>query len=198
MAASELCDTGSTVQDIQHFSFESMGRKQASSKQALSQQARSKQALSQQASSKQALSQEARKQASSKLPIKKAKVNGHRWAVFSGDAMKTKFGLTKEDLVKHNGHLLTKKELERSRRQFVNNGLMRWMAATLCAREVLKSKGFVSLKRGTPLYEKTARFYTNPAFGFDDILDILGPIHPCLDPDDPEIIERLQNYNRID
>ena len=168
---------------VQHFAFESMGRKQASSKQALSQQARSKQARSE--------------QAPSKLQIKKVKVNGHRQEVFDGHAMKTRFGVTKEDLVMHNNHLVTKEELSTYRRRFVNNGLLRWMAATLCARKVLKLKGFVSLKRDTPLYEKTVSFYNNAAFGLDDIFDILGHSHPCLDPDDLEIIERLQHYNRI-
>ena len=64
----------------------------------------------------------------------------------------------------------------------------------MCARDCLKSKGFVKMEKGTPLYEKTKSFYYNPAFGFDDIMDILGPAHPALDPDDPEIIERLQKF----
>ena len=52
-----------------------MGRKQASSKRALSQQA------------------------ASQLQVKKVKAFGTRWEVWNGDAMKTKYGVTKESMI---------------------------------------------------------------------------------------------------
>ena len=103
-------------------------------------------------------------------PIKKAKVNGSRQEVFGGVAWKTRHGVTQEDLLIHNGRLITKHELDKYRRQFVNNGLARWMAATVCARMELRLKGFVSVARETSLYEKTKAFYDDPAFMADGIV----------------------------
>ena len=103
-------------------------------------------------------------------PIKKAKVNGSRQEVFGGVAWKTRHGVTQEDLLIHNGRLITKHELDKYRRQFVNNGFARWMAATVCARMELRLKGFVSVARETSLYSMTKAFYDDPSFMADGIV----------------------------
>ena len=90
-------------------------------------------------------------------PIKKAKVNGSRQEVFGGVAWKTRHGVTQEDLLIHNGRLITKHELDKYRRQFVNNGLARWMVATVYARQVLNLKGFVSVAEEMPADEPKAQ-----------------------------------------
>ena len=38
---------------------------------------------------------------------------------------------------------------------------MDWTAAVVKARKVLNIKGFVAVKRGTPLYNKAKDFYTS-------------------------------------
>ena len=84
-------------------------------------------------------------------------MSGTRQEVFHGDALKIKHRSTQEDLAIHNGRLMTKHELDQYWRQFVTNGLARWMVATVYARQVLNLKGFVSVAEEMPADEPKAQ-----------------------------------------
>jgi len=73
--------------------------------------------------------------------------------VFAGKASKSKGGLTKGDLVKSkSGKIVSKKASARGKKS-------PWIAAVAAARKALNLKGFVAIKKGSPLYNKAKQLY---------------------------------------
>merc|ERR1719355_22020 len=78
--------------------------------------------------------------------------------VFSGARVKTSGGLTKADLIRNkNGKIVSKKQQAAGKKAY--NNIKAWATAVSKARKSLALKGFVPIKKGTPLYTKTKSFY---------------------------------------
>merc|ERR1719316_1868540 len=78
--------------------------------------------------------------------------------VFRGSKAKTTGGLTKNDLVENKrGKIVSKKSAAHGKKQYAN--IKGWTAAVQKARKALNVKGFVAVKKGTPLYKKAKEFY---------------------------------------
>merc|ERR1719386_196738 len=79
--------------------------------------------------------------------------------VFRGSKAKTSSGLSKTDLVKSKtGKIVSKKQQAKGKAlyaKFAKN----WISAVQKARKALGVKGFVAIKKGTPLYTKAKEFY---------------------------------------
>merc|ERR1712226_1818100 len=69
-------------------------------------------------------------------------------AVFRGGKEKTSGGLQKKDLV------MSKTASERAKKQFKGSALHKWCTAVQAARKALGLKGFVAVKKGSPVYNK--------------------------------------------
>merc|ERR1719169_360468 len=81
---------------------------------------------------------------------KRAKV-----AVFKGSKEKTGTGLKKGDLIKSKtGKIVSKKKSALAKKNFAGSKLAKWCKAVQAARKALGVKGFVAVKKGTPLYNK--------------------------------------------
>merc|ERR1712139_442777 len=79
--------------------------------------------------------------------------------VLRGNKAKTSGGLKKSDLMKNkNGKIVSKKMSAASKKRFANT-VAPWMKAVKKARAALKLKGFVAIKKGSPLYIKAKEFY---------------------------------------
>merc|ERR1712139_507108 len=75
--------------------------------------------------------------------------------VFKGKKEKTKSGLKKSDLVMgFGGKIVSKKQSAASKK-----ALGGWLSAVAKARKALGTKGFVAIKKGSPLYTKAKSFY---------------------------------------
>ena len=73
--------------------------------------------------------------------------------VLRGSKEKTVGGLTAKDLTKNKfGKIVSKKQSARGKKN-------PWSQALSKARKALKLKGFVAIKKGTPLYSKAKEFY---------------------------------------
>merc|ERR1719230_1966109 len=73
--------------------------------------------------------------------------------VLRGKKEKTVGGLKASDLIKNkNGKVVSKKASARSKKS-------PWIAAVNAARSALKLKGFVAIKKGSPLYAKAKSLY---------------------------------------
>merc|ERR1712046_232925 len=78
--------------------------------------------------------------------------------VFRGSKAKTTGGLTASDLVKNKrGKIVSKKSLAHGKKAFAH--IKAWTAAVQKARKALNVKGFVAIKKGTPLYTKAKEFF---------------------------------------
>merc|ERR1712138_184838 len=78
--------------------------------------------------------------------------------VFRGTKAKTTGGLTKTDLVKSkSGKIVSKKSLAHGKKMYAN--IKGWTTAVQKARKALNVKGFVAVKKGTPLYKKAKEFF---------------------------------------
>merc|ERR1711937_747022 len=78
--------------------------------------------------------------------------------VFRGTKAKTVGGLTASDLVKNKrGKIVSKKSLAHGKKAYAN--IKGWTAAVQKARKALNVKGFVAVKKGTPLYKKAKEFF---------------------------------------
>merc|ERR1711862_659983 len=76
-------------------------------------------------------------------------------SVFRGTKEKTSGGLSKGDLMKNKvGKVVSKKRSAASKKNAQKNGFMKWIKAVQAARKALGVKGFVAVKKGTPLYAK--------------------------------------------
>ena len=73
--------------------------------------------------------------------------------VFRGSKAKTVGGMTAKDLTKNkHGKVVSKKRSAFSKKS-------PWIAAVAKARKALGLKGFVAIKKGSPLYKKAKEFY---------------------------------------
>merc|ERR1711904_324496 len=73
--------------------------------------------------------------------------------VLRGSKEKTTGGLTAKDLIKNKyGRIVSKKVSAKSKKS-------PWIQAVTNARNALKVKGFVAVKKGTPLYAKAKSLY---------------------------------------
>merc|ERR1711904_342692 len=79
--------------------------------------------------------------------------------VFRGSKEKTSGGLKKSDLIKNaNGKIASKKASAVAKKRF-GSTLKKWTDAVKAARKSLGLKGFVAVKKGTPLYTKAKANY---------------------------------------
>ena len=78
--------------------------------------------------------------------------------VFSGSKAKTSTGLTQGDLTRNkNGKIVSKKKSALGKKIF--SQIKGWVVAVQKARKALGLKGFVAIKKGTPLYNKAKELY---------------------------------------
>ena len=78
--------------------------------------------------------------------------------VFRGTKAKTTSGLKKTDLMKNKaGKIVSRKQNAAGKKAY--SFIKGWTAAVTKARKALGVKGFVAVKRGTPLYKKAKEFY---------------------------------------
>jgi len=95
--------------------------------------------------------------------MKKSKIAKGRLAkslVFKGTKAKTVGGLTKSDLVKNKaGKIVSKKMQAKGKALYAKGAAKKWISAVQQARKALGSKGFVAVKKGTPLYTKAKSLY---------------------------------------
>merc|ERR1712199_145306 len=93
-----------------------------------------------------------------KAVSKIAKGSRAKWVVFSGSKAKTQSGLTKSDLIRNrNGRIVSKKRSAHGKKIF--SQIKGWVVAVQKARKALGLKGFVAIKKGTPLYNKAKELY---------------------------------------
>merc|ERR1712139_463827 len=78
--------------------------------------------------------------------------------VFRGTKAKTSSGLSKSDLTKNkNGKIVSKKQSANGKKAYAN--IKGWTVAVQKARKALGVKGFVAVKKGTPLYKKAKELF---------------------------------------
>merc|ERR1719451_49083 len=78
--------------------------------------------------------------------------------VFRGSKAKTYTGLTKGDLTQNKrGKIVSKKQAANGKKNYAN--IKGWTVAVQKARKALGVKGFVAVKKGTPLYKKAKELY---------------------------------------
>merc|ERR1712036_90265 len=78
--------------------------------------------------------------------------------VFRGNKTATVGGLTKASLTKNkNGKIVSKKQSANGKKAYAH--IKGWTLAVAKARKELKIKGFLAVKKGTPLYKKAKEFY---------------------------------------
>jgi len=85
-----------------------------------------------------------------------AKGKRSKSVVFRGTKEKTTGGLTKSSLMKNKaGKVVSKKASAASKKRYAGSKIKAWTEAVAKARKALGLKGFVAVKKGTPLYTKT-------------------------------------------
>merc|ERR1712216_946510 len=78
--------------------------------------------------------------------------------VFKGSRTRTSGGLKKSDLTRNkHGKVVSAKKMQAGKKAFA--GIRAWLQACKKARAALKVKGFVAIKKGSPLYKKAKEFY---------------------------------------
>merc|ERR1711862_478550 len=93
-----------------------------------------------------------------KAVSKIAKGKMARAVVFRGTKAKTQSGLTKSDLIKNKrGKIVSKKQVANGKRAYAN--IKGWTVAVQKARKALGVKGFVAVKKGSPLYKKAKELF---------------------------------------
>ena len=81
-----------------------------------------------------------------------------RAVVFRGNKERTTGGLKKTDLMKNKrGKIVSRKQNARGKKSYA--AIKGWTMAVQKARKLLKVKGFVAVRKGTPLYTKAKEFY---------------------------------------
>ena len=94
-----------------------------------------------------------------KAVSKIAKGKMARSVVFRGTKAKTSSGLTKADLIKNKrGKIVSKKQAAHGKKVGFAN-IKGWLSAFQKARKALGVKGFVVVKKGTPLYKKAKELF---------------------------------------
>merc|ERR1711981_760129 len=93
-----------------------------------------------------------------KFVSKIAKGPRARQVVLNGTKAKTSTGLTQGDLTRNKfGKIVSKKQSARGKKIF--SQIKGWVVAVQKARKALGLKGFVPIKKGTPLYNKAKEIY---------------------------------------
>merc|ERR1719428_2194604 len=93
-----------------------------------------------------------------KAVSKIAKGRFARAVVFRGSKVKTVGGLKQTDLVKNSrGKIVSKKASASGKKKYAS--IKGWISAVQKARKALGAKGFVPIKKGSPLYNKAKEFY---------------------------------------
>merc|ERR1711959_106619 len=81
-----------------------------------------------------------------------------KMVVFRGTKAKTGSGLKKSDLMKNkNGKIVSRKQSANGKKAYAH--IKGWTVAVTKARKFLGVKGFVAVKKGSPLYKKAKEFY---------------------------------------
>ena len=81
-----------------------------------------------------------------------------KMVVFRGTKSKTGSGLKKSDLMKNkNGKIVSRKQSANGKKAYTH--IKGWTVAVTKARKFLGVKGFVAVKKGSPLYKKAKEFY---------------------------------------
>merc|ERR1712146_299991 len=81
-------------------------------------------------------------------------------SVFRGTKVKTSGGLKKADIMKNKaGKLVSRKSSAASKKRFNGSSLQKWGQAVKAARKALGLKGFVAIKKGSPVYNKAKSLY---------------------------------------
>merc|ERR1712146_77762 len=94
-----------------------------------------------------------------KAVSKIAKGRYARAVVFRGSKAKTMSGLTATDLTRNkNGKIVSKKASARGKKNYATT-VKGWIVAVQKARKALGVKGFLAIKKGTPLYQKAKELY---------------------------------------
>merc|ERR1712166_905017 len=90
--------------------------------------------------------------------MKKKRVSkiGRKFTVFKGSKAKTSGGLSKADLIKNKNGKNAYKNIKG------------WTVAVQKAKKALGVKGFIAIKKGTPVYKKAKELYTKWA---SDVLE---------------------------
>merc|ERR1712225_160179 len=87
-----------------------------------------------------------------------AKAKLAKMVVFRGTKSKTTSGLKKSDLMKNkNGKIVSRKASANVKKAYAR--IKGWTVAVTKARKFLGVKGFVAVKKGSPLYKKAKEFY---------------------------------------
>merc|ERR1719335_889078 len=94
-----------------------------------------------------------------KAMAKKKSVVGKKASVFKGTKEKTKGGLKKGDLMKSKSGKIVSKKSSANGKKIHAKYLKGWTTAVQKARKALGLKGFVAIKKGTPLYKKAKEIY---------------------------------------
>merc|ERR1712188_150486 len=96
-----------------------------------------------------------------KKAMKKSKIAKGKRAkasVFRGTKVKTSGGLTKASLIKSkSGKIVSKKASAAGKKAYKN--IKGWTVAVQKAKKALGLKGFVAVKKGTPLYKKAKELF---------------------------------------
>merc|ERR1712224_439180 len=93
-----------------------------------------------------------------KAVSKIAKGKMARSVAFRGTEAKTASGLFKTDLMKSKtGKIVSKKQSAAGKKAYAN--IKGWTVAVQKARKALGVKGFVAVKKGTPLYKKAKELF---------------------------------------
>ena len=81
-----------------------------------------------------------------------------KMVVFRGTKSKTTSGLKKSDLMKNkNGKIVSRKASANGKKAYAR--IKGWTVAVTKARKFLGLKGFIAVKKGSPLYKKAKEFY---------------------------------------
>merc|ERR1739845_117711 len=104
----------------------------------------------------------AMKKTAMKKAMKKKTVATGRMAkalVFRGTRVKTSGGLKKDKLTKNKSGKIVSAAMSKVAKQAFAKRIGGWTKAVQKARAALKVKGFVAIKKGTPLYKKAKEIY---------------------------------------
>merc|ERR1711985_195601 len=94
--------------------------------------------------------------------MKKSKIAKGKLAkavVFRGNKEKTIGGLQKKDLVKNKRGSIVSKKQQAKGNALYSKYAKKWITAVMAARKSLGVKGFVAIKKGTPLYAAAKKNY---------------------------------------
>merc|ERR1739848_594907 len=82
-----------------------------------------------------------------------------KMVVFRGTKTKTGSGLKKSDLMKNkNGKIVSRKQSANGKEAYAR--IKGWTVAVTKARKFLGLKGFIAVKKGSPLYKKAKELYS--------------------------------------